>query len=211
MSLLSIDYNRLLSSDPPIMPYDVTFLIFKEKELQGKVQGHKFVFGLNSPIFRTKFCGAGDFADKNDKEVEIIGTLEAFRLMTAFLYNQPTAIKELSVDEIFDAVTLAHFYNIAKLEEDLEQRLQNIVIVKEDVMKAAKKAEEFARFESASKALLENCAKTLQAALNDAKEFSEFSSQVAGTGDEVIYVKLLAVIKDLQPLGCSKNLMKWRS
>ena len=56
-------------------------------------------------------------------------------------------------------------------------------------MEAAKKAEEFARFEMASQALLKNCAKTLQAALTDVKAVFEFSSKVAGTGDEVIYCR----------------------
>ena len=206
MSSHSIDYNSLLSeSDPPIgLPYDVTFLIFnREKELQGEVQGHKFIFAHNSSVFRTKFCGAGDFADKIDKEVE------AFQLITNFLYNKPTAIDELSVDKIFYVVDLAHFYDITKLEEALEQRLEKLVIVKDDVIEAAKKAEEFARFEMASQALLKNCARTLQVALNDVKDFSEFSSQVAGTGDEVIGFRLFAMIKDLpplppiQPLDCS--------
>ena len=205
MSHLTIDYNSLLSSDPPFgVPYDVNFLIFDQnKEKQGEVPGHKFIFAVNSPVFGTKFCGAGDFADKNDKEVEITGTLEAFQLMTNYFYNQTTAMDELSVDKIFEVVNLAHFYNVAKLEEALEQRLEKIVIAKDDVIEAAKKAEEFARFEMASKALLKNCAKALQALNDNAKEFSEFSSQVAGSGDEVIYVKLLAMIKDLPPLVCS--------
>ena len=210
MSLLSIDYSRLVSSNPPIIPYDVTFLISnEEKGQQGEVQGHKFVFALNSPIFRTKFCGAGDFADKNDKEVKIIGTLEAFQLIKNYFYNQPTAIDELSVAKIFEVVKVAHFYDIGKLEEALEQRLEKIVIAKEDVMEVAKKAEEFAMFEMASKALLENCSKTLQGALNDAKAVFEFSSQVAGTCDEAICFRLFTMIKDLpplqplQPLPCS--------
>ena len=147
MSPLSIDYNRLLSSDPPTMPYDVTFLISNgEKEQQGEVQGHKFIFAFNSPVFRIKFRDAGDFADQNNKEVKISGTLDAFQLMTNFLYHKPTNIDELSVDKIFDVVDLAHFYDIAKLEEALEQRLEQIVIAKEDVMEAAKKAEEFDKF-----------------------------------------------------------------
>ena len=179
----SIDYNTQLSSDPPTVPYDITFLIYnQEKELQGEIQAHKFLFAHNSSVFRIKFCGAGDFADKTDKEVEIIGTFEAFRLITNYLYNKPTAIKELSVDELFDVVDLAHFYEIAKLEEVLEQCLEKMVITKEDVMEVAKKAEELARFKMASQALLNNCVKTLQKALNgDAKEFIEFSSQVQGS------------------------------
>ena len=195
MSTLSIDYNSLtsllLSSDPPTIPYDVTFLIFdEEKQKQGEVQAHKITFALNSPVLRNKFFGAGNFADKNDKEVEVIGFLEAFRLLTNFLYNKPTAIDELSVDKIFEVVKLAHFYDIAKLEEALEQRLEEMVLVKGDVVEAAKKAEEFAWFEMASQALLKNCAKTLQKALDDdAKKFVEFSCQVAGTGDEAVCIR----------------------
>ena len=192
---------------PPTVPYDVTFLIINQKEEKlGEVHAHKFIFAQNSSFFssffRIKFYGAGDFADKTDKEVEITGSVKAFQLIKNYFYNQPTNIDELSVDKIFEVVALAHFYDIAKLEEALEKRLQKIVI--ENVMEAAKKAEEFARFERASQALLKNCARTLQAALDDnAKEFFEFSSQVAGTGDEVIYCRLLAMIKDLPPLPCS--------
>ena len=139
---LSIDYNSLLSSDHPGVPYDVTFLITnQEKEHQGYVQAHKFIFALNSPVFKSRFCGDGNFAGTNDKDVEITGTLAAFRLMTNFLYNKPTAIDELSVDEIFEVVDLAHCYDIAELEQALEQRLEKMVIAKDDVIEAAKKAE----------------------------------------------------------------------
>ena len=160
---LPIDYNNLLSLDHPALPYDVTFLISnQEKEYQGEVQAHKFVFALNSPVFKSRFCGAGNFAGKNNKDVEITGTLEAFRLLTNFIYNKPTAIDELSVDKLFDVVDLAHCYDVAKLEEALEKRLREDNIAKDEVIKAAKKAEQFAMFETASQALLENCAKTLQ-------------------------------------------------
>ena len=199
MSSLSIDYSRLLSLDLPIVPYDVTFLISnEEKEKLGEVQGHKFIFALNSPVFRIKFCGAGDFADQNNKEdVEVFGTLEAFQLMSNFLYNKPTAIDELSVDEIFDVVILAHYYDVAKLEEALEQRLETIIIATEDVMEAAKKAEKFARFQMASQALLKNCARTLREVFTDAEAVIEFSSQFAGTGDEAVCLRLFAEIRNL--------------
>ena len=209
MSTLPIDYNSLtsllLSSDPPAIPYDVTFLIFDEDKVkQGEVQAHKITFALNSPVLRNKFCGAGNFADKNDKEVEVIGSLEAFRLLTSFLYNKPTTIVELSVDKVFDVVSLAHFYDIGKLEEALEHRLEKIVIGKDDVIEAVKKAEEFAMFERASQALLKNCAMTLQKAFNDdAEKFVEFRCQVADTGDEAVCLRLLAMIKNLPPLLCS--------
>ena len=100
----SIDYNILLSSGHPAIPYDVTFLISdQEKKKQGEIQAHKFIFALNSPFLKSRFCGAGKFAGQNDKEVDITGTLQ---LVTNFLYNKPTTIEELSVDNIFDVVDL---------------------------------------------------------------------------------------------------------
>ena len=45
------------------------------------------------------------------------------------------------MDEIFEVVDLAHCYNIAKREQALEQRLEKMVIAKDDVIEAAKKAE----------------------------------------------------------------------
>ena len=98
------------------------------------------------------------------------------------------------MDEIFAVVDLAHCYDIGKLEEVLEERLEIIVIAKDDVIEAAKKAEDFARFKMASQALLKNCAKMLQKSLNDVKEFIEFSWQVAGTGDEIVGFRLFAMI-----------------
>ena len=66
MSSLSIDYNSLLSSNLPALPYDVTFLILdKEEKQQGEVLAHKFIFALNSPVFKSRFCGAGNFAGEN--------------------------------------------------------------------------------------------------------------------------------------------------
>ena len=154
---LSIDYNHQLSSDPPTVPYDVTFVIADEnKEQQGEIQGHKFIFAHNSSVFRIKFYGAGDFADKNDKEVEVIGSLEAFRLMTNFLYNKPTSIANLSVDKIFDVVNLAYCDNISMLEEALVRCLGKMVVFKGIVMEAATEADKFAMIGRVSNALLMN-------------------------------------------------------
>ena len=122
--------------------------------------------------------------------------------MTNFIYNKPTTLDELSVDEIFEVVDLAHCYDVAKLEQALEQLLENYLVTKDSVIEVAKTAEEFARFEMASQALLRNCAKTLQKSLTDTAAFVEFSSQVAGTGDEAVCLKLFAMTKDLQPQGC---------
>ena len=200
----SIDYNILLSSDHPAIPYDVTFLISdQEKKKQGEIQAHKFIFALNSLFFKSRFCGAGNFAGQNDKEVEITGTLEAIQFVTNFLYNKPTTIEDLSVDNIFNVVDLAHCYDLTKLEEALEKRLLKMVIAKDDVIEAAKKAEEFARFETASQALLKNCAKTLQESLIDAEAVFDFGSKVADTGDEAVCLRLFAKIKDLPPMLCS--------
>ena len=85
VSSLSIGYHCLLSSDLPALPYDVIFLITNQEERQqGEVLAHKFIFALNSPVFKSRFCGAGNFAGENKKEVKITATVEAFLIMTNF-------------------------------------------------------------------------------------------------------------------------------
>ena len=210
MSCLSIDYNGLLSSDLPGLPYDVAFLIFDhEKEKQSEVH-HKFIFALDSPVFKSRFCSSGNFADMNNREVEI-GTPKIFQFLTNFLYK-PTTIGELSVDEIFDEVNLARCYHIAKMEEAIEQRLGKLVIALDDGIEAAKISEEFARFAMASQPLLGSCAKSLQAALAvttlaDTEAVFEFSSQVVGTGDVAVCLRLFAMLKGLQSFcsNCSQS------
>ena len=51
------------------------------------------------------------------KEVEVIGSFEAFRLRTTFLYNRPSFIAKLSVDKIFEVVNLASCDYVSLLED----------------------------------------------------------------------------------------------
>lgn len=206
MAAPRIDYDsqvsKLLLSDPPAISYDIVFEVYdKQETLQGEVPAHKILLSLASSVFRREFDSSSGFVDKDKKVIKIVGTatLKTFRLMSDFLYNKPTDFDELTMDEIFDVVSLAHCYNISILEEELKQHLEHYPVTKESVIAVAKKAEEFAVFEAASGALLANCAKFLHKSLPTTKAVAEFSSQVSGSGDEAVCLRLFAMMEHLQP------------
>ena len=109
----------------------------------------------------------------------------------------------MSTDELFELVDLAERYELLKLKAKLEQELETMSLVKENVVEVAKAATRFHQLEEASKAVLDNCVKTLNRELITRESVFKFSALYYGTGDEVIVMKLMSMLNNLQPPPCS--------
>ena len=129
-------------------------------------------------------------------------TTKAFRAMISIIYKRPVNFKNMSSDEVFELVNLAERYDLAKLKTKLKQELEARSLAKESVVEVAKTAMKFYQLEEASKATLDNCAKTLNRELDTKESVVNFTASYYGTGDEVIVMKLMSMIKKLQPPPC---------
>lgn len=198
-----LDYNALvaslLSPDCPI-PSDITFRVMDKKGIYlGDVSAHKFILSLVSPISRSSFFGS----DNTDRDAKVLETKEttmkAFRGMVDFIYKKEVNFEQMSVREMFDLVDLAEYYHITELQEVIRGLLNDLDISRETVMEVAAMAEEFTQYDVMSKTLLGNCARVLNTITTDRKSFIDFSSEVTQSRREVLWVKLISLMKNLQP------------
>lgn len=203
-----LNYNSmvvdLLSSDPPAIPFDVTYRIYDSQDQhQGDVSAHKFILSLASPIFRCDFFGF-DNSDSKASVIKMEGTtLESFQAVVDFMYKKKVDFELKTVDEIFGIYDLAERYMIPQLMDVLIKQLEAIQVTKDTVMEIVRTAEEFARFDEPYKMLIAKCAKTLNKELKTRESLIDFCSELVNTGDEVNGIKLLSIMKDLAPTICS--------
>ena len=153
------------------------------------------------PISRAGFCGA-DFTEKQSKIIRKEDTtLKAFTTMINFIYKKPISFEEMTLYELFDVVDLGHYYELSELEELMKLQLTVFKVTKDTVLEVATVAEQFKKFEDASTALYNNCAKILIKELgNNFQSLLNFCSQLS-VGEEaraVVGLKLLAVVKKLE-------------
>ena len=85
---------------------------------------HKFLLALASPVFRTGFYGA-QFEEKNKIEMKDT-TLIAFKTMMNVIYNRPVNFKNMSVDQIFELVSLAERYDLKELKAKVKLELETM-------------------------------------------------------------------------------------
>ena len=109
----------------------------------------------------------------------------------------------MSANEVFELVNLAERYKLSKLKAKLKNVLEAMSLSKDDVVEVAKAAMKFLQCEETSKAILDNCAKTLNRELDTKESVLKFSAAYYGTEDEGIVMKLMSMMNDLQPLLCS--------
>ena len=161
---------------------------------------HKFLLALASPVFRTSFCDS-HFEEKKKIDMKET-TLKAFTSMMSIIYKRPVDLKNMSADEVFEVVNLAERYDLPKLKAKLKQELEAMSLAEESVVEVAKTAMKFHLLEEASKATLDNCAQTLIRELDTKESVVNFSAGYYGTGDELIVMKLMSMMKNLQPPSC---------
>ena len=134
---------------------------------------HKFLLALASPVFRTSFYDS-NFEETNKIDMKET-TMKAFKAMMWIIYKRPVNFKTMSANEVFEMVNLAERYDLAKLKAKLKQELEARSLAKESVVEVAKTAMKFHLLEEASKATLDNCAKTLNRELDTKESVVNFS------------------------------------
>ena len=199
VKLRKMDFNSLiptLSNSPPSIPYDVIYKICDEEDkVMGEVPGHKMILAMASEVMRNGFFGS----DNQDKTAEVIRvhgtTVKACQTMFDFFYRRATNPGLVKAADIFEVVNLAKRYMIQKLEDDLMKNLKEFKVTEDNLIEVAKTARDYEKFEEASEILMNNCAKTLDKELQDQATTFEFINKLRATGDEVIGVQLITMIK----------------
>ena len=204
-----MDFNSLipaLSNSPPSIPYDVTYKICNEEDkVMAEVPGHKMILAMASEVMRNGFFGS-DNTDKTAKVIRVQDTtVAAFQTMFDFIYRRAINTDLMKAADIFDVINLAKKYIIQKLEDDFMEKLGKFKVTKDDVIKVAKTAKDYEKFEEASAILMINCANTLNKELKDKETLLEFINKLRATGDEVIGVRLISMMKKTLCSNCQSS------
>ena len=139
MSVAETDWQRFLAPDSNLPP-DVLFLV-KDEEGEGgeskTIAAHRFLLGGVSPVFEGMFFGP---VRETGEVVEVKETtFEAFDTMIKYIYNPPAG-DPFNLDEIrcpqklFELLTLANKYQLAKLTTIASDALESLTISRENMI-----------------------------------------------------------------------------
>ena len=167
MSVAQTDWQSFLSPGSNLPP-DVLFLVKDEDgEGQGKkIAAHRFLLAGVSPVFRGMFFGP---VNETGEVVEVKETtFEAFDTMVKYIYNPPAG-DPFNLDEIgcpqklFELLTLANKYQLAKLTTMASDALESLAITRENMVFTATVAKKHRRtlFDDLSSKLTMRCLKFL--------------------------------------------------
>ena len=169
MSLAETDWQSFLSRDSNLPP-DVFFLV-KEEDSEGEEQSktiaaHRFLLAVVSPAFNAMFFGP---VRETREEIEVKETtFEAFNTMVKYIYNSPGE-DSFNLDQIecsqklFELLTLANRYQLAKLTTIASDALESLAITRENMIFSAMVAKRYkgTLFNDVSSKLTVRCLKFL--------------------------------------------------
>ena len=166
MSLAETDLRVFLSPESELPP-DVFFRVEDEEgEGQSKTIGaHRFILAGVSPVFRGMFFGP---LRENGEVVEVKETtVEAFDTMINYIYN-PLGGDTFNMgligcpQKLFELLTLANKYQLAKLTTMASEALESLSISRENMLFTATLAKKFKSvFDDLSSKLTMKCLKFL--------------------------------------------------
>ena len=93
--------NTGIRLDPSEIPYDITFVM---EECGSKVQAHKLIMAMCSPVFKKQFYG--ELKETEDEIVIKEATKDAFITMLDFFYCREVDWEEKTVEELFDIANM---------------------------------------------------------------------------------------------------------
>ena len=203
----SQNLGKLVSSltDPSFgIPTDVTFQIMsvrcdedveKNETVSGEVKGHKLILGMFSPVFKSEFFGSL----KETQNVIPVRqtTLEAFKTMFDYIYQQESAWSRLSMLELYDVVNLAEKYDVSGLMEELRLQMTTLPLTLEGLMDVADTAAQFTQFPAIFSTLLLTCAKFLKKTLRTPAKLLQFGNEHAGSGQGDTFIQLMGMVNTL--------------
>ena len=167
MSVAETDWQSFLSPGSNLPP-DVLFLV-KDEESEGqsnKIAAHKLLLAGVSSVFRGMFFGP---VRETGEEIEVKETtFEAFDTMVRYIYNPPGG-DPFNLDQIgcpqklFELLTLANKYQLAKLTTMASDALESLAITRENMVFTATVVKKYRRtlFDDLSSKLTMKCLKFL--------------------------------------------------
>lgn len=169
--MTTIDWRRQLGNvEGEEIPFDVTFNIYEEGTLSGKVKAHKTLLAFASPVFKGQFFTC-DTQDKNAAEINIYDTTYfAFNLMITDVYSKSKhTLKEwlegfAKIGEVFEVLKLVKRYMIDDQVAATEKSLANCSLTWSNIVDSAATAERFfaTDLEPEAKQLHLRCVKMLR-------------------------------------------------
>ena len=184
-----------ITLDPSEIPYDITFVI---EECGSKVEAHKFIMAMSSPICLKQFYG--DLKEIKSEIVIKSATKDAFFTMIDYFYGKKVDWEKKSVEELFEIANMAEKYQVNALKEKLEVAVQKFLhLTKENVVNVAAIAKNYSQFENLSNSILSKCREFLSSVMTVRADYCEYADKYAGSELAGVAFGLLAEMKNVSP------------
>jgi len=203
MSLDSLDWSTFIAEVTEI-PEDLVLQIMEEGHLY-EIKAHKMVLCMVSPTFKT-MLDTTNVGDKTIREIEIKETTkQALQIIINALYKIKSiqdSLQGKTIQVIFDVVNLIERYQMAKLQNAINEVISNYPITEESVLEVAEEAiHQSELFQKEANLLLLACAKFIKPKLKDAKSIFQYFKD-NGDQKEVI-AALMVLMDDISTTECS--------
>ena len=142
--------------DTSLVPFDITFKI---KDSGRKVQAHKCILGMASPVFSNIFFGEL----KETKDVILVEEARdgAFSSVINYIYgNGITWAGEDDIEDMIAIADVAERYEVKALMVEAKEKFENVSIREDNVVEVGAAALEFMKLNVLSNALFYNCVRT---------------------------------------------------
>ena len=188
--------------DPSGIPYDITFVI---ENCGSKVEAHKFIMAMNSPVCTKQFYGG---LKETDSEIVIkSATKDAFITMIDYFYGQEVDWEKKTVEELFEIANMAEKYQVKALKEKIKEVVQKFLhLDEENVVSVAAIAKNYSQFENLSNIILMKCREFLSSVMTVRDDYCKYAEKHAGSGLAGVAFGLLAEMKNVSSAfkGCCK-------
>ena len=184
-----------ITLDPSEIPYDITFVI---EEGGSKVQAHKLIMAMSSPICKKQFYG--ELKEIEDEIVIKDATKDAFITMIDFFYCREVDWEEKTVEELFDIANMAEKYQVNALWDKIEVTVREFLhLNKENVVIVAAIAKRYSQFENLANSVLKKCREFLSSVLKVRDDYCEYADKHVGAELADVAFELLAGMKEVGP------------
>jgi len=205
MTCKNANWQKLLKPDC-IITSDVSLYVVEEEgtgnsEAQAKkfFKSHRLILATVSPVFKRQFYGPM----KDTKEmIEVKETTEeALETLLNLIYKKEVNLKSKSFYALFEILNLAERYQMPEIVHIITDQIKTVELNMENVMEAAAVAENYSRFEQASKALFERCGLVIDKQLKTMSDIIKFLSD--DTDDKIDTLLLKRILVAIGRSTCS--------
>ena len=166
-----------ITLDPSEIPYDITFVM---EECGSKVEAHKFIMAMSSPICLKQFYG--DLKEIKSEIVIKSATKDAFCTMVDYFYGKEVDWEKKTVEDCFEIANMAEKYQVNALKEKIEMAVREFLhLSEENVVIVSAIAKKYSQFEDLANYILEKCREFLSSVLILPDEYCEYAKKYVGS------------------------------